>query len=222
MRDSSSRKSSLGPPPAPIPLSLPPDGQLCSSGVAAKMLASQDGLQDRSILYSEHSCSMPGSQASGGCSRSDVCFRQSNAVSCRAMINCRMVLTTCAVLLLSAILAAQSKDNADQRAARKMSESFVSDLIANRVDTKSQFAQILDLCGRPQNRRIVDDGTPVMGDNIVDGQKRTTMQFLYLCKTARNSDQIFSVEVEKIGDGKYRISGLSCRKPNLSPPTSTQ
>jgi hypothetical protein len=129
---------------------------------------------------------------------------------------------------------------ASQRAAKKVSDLFMADLIADRVsdavdrydssylkamgrDTvESQFVRhILDLCGRPLDSKIQNDGIPVMGEDILtDGSKRATFTFLYSSRTTRQrkgakGHSQFEVGIESSGDGKYYVTAFGCCCPKL-------
>ncbi|HWY04885.1 MAG TPA: hypothetical protein VNX60_14515 [Candidatus Acidoferrum sp.] len=126
-------------------------------------------------------------------------------------------------LLLPAMLfvatpQAQSISSADRRAARKVSDSFMADLAANRSsDAIQKMGPIIDGCGRPLNSRIANNGTPLVGEDVsTDGKTKNTLIFQYVCKSTRHSGWVFRVTVEMAEDAKYRVSGFGCGKPDLS------
>ena len=145
-------------------------------------------------------------------------------------------------MLVSAIIlcgaaAAQNDSAVDRRAAKKVSDAFMADLVARRVDDalarttdasqkssdpevlRWQYTRILTLCGKPAGSKSLDDGVPVLGEDIQSGSnKRVTVLFRYLCKTNHFSEQVFAVEVQMAEDGKYQVSGLSCHKPSSTGP----
>jgi len=86
-----------------------------------------------------------------------------------------------------------------------------------------QYTRILSLCGKPVNSKSLDEGVPVLGEDLQSGgNKHTTLRFQYLCKTNHYMDQVFSVEMQTVEDGRYRVSGLSCRKRGSATPSSKQ
>jgi len=131
-------------------------------------------------------------------------------------------------LLFVATTQAQSISGADRRAARKVSDSFMADLVANRSSdaiqkmathnhdvAMSQLAQMIDDCGRPLDSRIANNGAPVVGEDVsTDGRKKETLIFQYVCKSTRHSGWVFKVTVEMAEDAKYHVSGFGCGKPN--------
>jgi len=148
------------------------------------------------------------------------------------------------IMLMSAMVvcaAAQNNSGVDRRAAKKVSDAFVADLVANRIDAalarttdagqkssdpevlRWQYTRILTLCGKPLGSKSQDEGVPVLGEDIQSGgNKRATLLFQYLCKTNHSVDQIFAVEVQMADDGRYQISGLSCHKPGSPGPASNK
>jgi len=144
----------------------------------------------------------------------------------------RQVLTVFCWVILAHFCAAQT-NGLDRQNAKKISDLFMEDLVASRVSdavtktndidrngasseaVKWQYSRILGLCGKPVNSKRMDDGVAVLGEDLQSGgNKRTTLRFEYLCKTNHDTDQIFAVEMQMAEDGKYRVSGLSCRKRN--------
>ena len=146
----------------------------------------------------------------------------------------RRVLTVFCWVALAHFCAGQT-NGLDRQNAKKISDLFMEDLVASRVSdavTKTsdldrngassesvrwQYSRILSLCGKPVNSKSMDDGVAVLGEDLQSGgNKRTTLRFEYLCKTNHDRDQIFAVEMQMAEDGKYRVSGLSCRKRNAA------
>jgi hypothetical protein len=130
----------------------------------------------------------------------------------------------CLTVLLSTLTVGQGNSSMDRRAARKASDAFMADLVANRIsnaiektehpDPKvalSQFALMLDGCGRPIESKIANDGSPVPGDEVQsDGTKKSTLNFLYTFKSERHSDWVFYVEVWLADDAKYHVHSWGC------------
>ena len=136
-------------------------------------------------------------------------------------------------MMVCGAAAAQGKSGVDRGAAKKVSDAFVADLVAKRLDDalarttdanqntsdpevlRWQYTRILSLCGKPLGSKSLDEGVPILGEGIQSGSsKRVTVLFEYLCKTNHFSDQVFAVEVQMTEGGKYQVSGLSCHKPN--------
>ena len=147
----------------------------------------------------------------------------------RFMGEVRRIAVICCWVILAHHSVAQNK-GLNRQDAKKISESFMGDLVANRVAdavTKTsdanqdganhdalrwQYSRILSLCGKPLTSKSLDEGVPVLGEDLQSGgNKRTTLRFEYLCKTNHDTDQIFVVEMQMAEDAKYRVSGLSCR-----------
>lgn len=137
-----------------------------------------------------------------------------------------------AIMVCGPAAAAQTKSGLDRSAAKKVSDAFMADLVAKRLDdalarttdasqntsdpevVRWQYTRILGLCGKPVSNKNLDEGVPVLGEDIQSGSsKRVTVLFEYLCKTNHFSEQVFGVEVQVTEDGKYQVSGLSCHKP---------
>jgi len=134
-------------------------------------------------------------------------------------------------LFLVTATQAQSASGADRRAARKISDAFMADLIANRSSdalqkmaaphdaAMAQYAQMIDRCGRPLDSKIANDGTPIVGQDVLtDGRTKSTLIFQYVCKSTRHSGWVFKVYLEVAEDGKYHVHGWGCGKPGLSAP----
>jgi hypothetical protein len=133
-------------------------------------------------------------------------------------------------LLFSALLfgtttQAQNISSADRRAARKVSDSFMADLVANRSSdamqkmnvprdvAMTQYTQLIDTCGRPLDSKIANDGVHVAGEDVLsDGRTRNTLIFQYVCKSTRHSGWVFKVEVEMAEDAKYHVFGVGLRE----------
>jgi hypothetical protein len=152
----------------------------------------------------------------------------------------RRIAAICCWVILAHYSGAQN-NNLDRQAAKKVSDSFMEDLVANRVADaiektsdaernggssevlRWQYTRILSLCGKPVNSKSLDEGVPVLGEDLQSGgNKHTTLRFQYLCKTNHYMDQVFSVEMQTVEDGRYRVSGLSCRKRGSATPSSKQ
>jgi hypothetical protein len=135
----------------------------------------------------------------------------------------------CSILSLEPIAAAQSNETANRHAARAASDSFIADLVANRVSeaiekanrldptapsqATHQYTLVLDRCGRPLDSKIENDGIPGIGHEIhPDRSVSDILIFQYLCKTTRHSDWIFSVLVQATEDSKYEVSVWGCGK----------
>jgi hypothetical protein len=145
----------------------------------------------------------------------------------------------CAILFLGNAASAQSDAGLDKRAARKVSDAYMAELVANRISNaidmadsgatgparkviRSQYREILEGCGRPLDNKIENNGIPLLGENIsFDGRKRTTLIFQYRCKTT-HQEAIFSVTTSKSEDSKYHFDGLSCGKASPPAPTPTK
>ncbi len=153
------------------------------------------------------------------------------------MINIRLFLAIlCSIILLEATIAAQSNSSTGLRAARRVSDSFIADLVANRIGDAiekagrldrnaalSQYTEMLGNCGRPLDSKVANYGKPVVGEDVwPDGSKRNTLIFQYICKSTRHSAWVFRVEVEMAEDAKYRVSGWGCAKPDPSGATSNK
>jgi hypothetical protein len=123
---------------------------------------------------------------------------------------------------------AQSVSDVDRRAARKLSDSFMADLIADRSSDALQkmaaphdaalalYAQMIDRCGRPIESKIANDGTPIVGEDVsTDGRTKSTLTFQYVCKSTRHSGWVFKVDLEMAEDGKYHVHGFGCGKPDF-------
>lgn len=144
-------------------------------------------------------------------------------------------------MVVCAAAAGESKTGVDRHAAKKVSDAFMADLVAHRVDDalarttdagqkssdpevlRWQYTRILSLCGKPVSSKSQDEGVQVLGEDIQSGSsKRVTVLFQYLCKTNHFSEQVFAVEVQMTEDGKYQVSGLSCHKPSSPGPASNK
>jgi hypothetical protein len=130
--------------------------------------------------------------------------------------------------LLFLSVAAQSRDpglNRDQ--ARKLSTSFINDLVANRIDaaaekywvanvlgrekSKAFLEDTINKCGKPLKSEPLNNGLPVIGESITpDGKKKSTMAFLYLSKKSSRAQYRFTVEIELANNGKYIVGGVGC------------
>jgi hypothetical protein len=124
-------------------------------------------------------------------------------------------------VLFVTITQAQSISTVDRRAARKVSDSLMADLVANRTSDATQkmgawqYAQMIDGCGRPLDSRIANNGAPVVGEDVsTDGRTKNTLIFQYVCKSTRHSGWVFKVTVEMAEDAKYHVSGFGCGKPS--------
>jgi hypothetical protein len=133
-----------------------------------------------------------------------------------------LLLAACCVTLLGA----QSKPAADVPAARKVSDAFVADLVADRVsDAIAEFDRqwvktmgqsvprsidsAIHECGKPKGSKADNARDPVIGDAVFqDGRKKVTPTFLY----PASNGHLF-VEVEP-GDesGAYYVGGFGCQK----------
>lgn len=131
-------------------------------------------------------------------------------------------------VLMSYRAAAQTVEpvlNKDQ--ARSLSDSFIDDLVKNRVSraiekfwsydvlgrkkSRSFINASLKRCGKPLNARAEKDGVPVVGESISpDGHKQPTMTFLYLCTTSHGAKYRFDVEIELGNKGRYIVGGFGC------------
>jgi len=144
-------------------------------------------------------------------------------------------------MMVCGAAAVESKTGVDRHAAKKVSDAFMADLVANRIDAaiarttnagqnssdpevlRWQYTRVLSLCGKPLGSKSLDEGVPVLGEDIQSGgNKRATLLFQYFCKTNHSVDQIFAVEVQMADDGRYQISGLSCHKPNSPGPAANK
>ena len=128
---------------------------------------------------------------------------------------------TVALLGLRIATAAQS-GRFDTREAKKVSDSFMADLVANRLSDASQqlkssslkvdsqiLNNMLDSCGRPLEAKAENNG--VMGDDISgDGRTIPALTFLYLCTRSDHKRYRFHVKIEAPDDGKYYVTSWGC------------
>lgn len=127
---------------------------------------------------------------------------------------------------------------APQRAARKLADSFMFDVIQNRIsDALEKFEgpyldlpgrskvrpelikSVVNSCGAPLNMKIVNDGSPNVGESIsAEGEKHVVYTFIYSAQTTRpkrpNRPAQFTVSVEVVGENEYVVGfGCCCATP---------
>jgi hypothetical protein len=131
---------------------------------------------------------------------------------------------------------ANAADSAEgEGAARKVSDSFMADLAANRMaDAITRYEdsviQIMgrsgiehnliqpqfDACGRPLDARVENRGKAVIGSGVMpDGEKRVEFIFTYSSRTTRSRMAAkkrfrFVIYIAPDGAGKYSIAGFGC------------
>jgi hypothetical protein len=119
----------------------------------------------------------------------------------------RLPLILVVSLLVFSLISAAQSSKFDQRAAKKVSDFFMADLVANRVSDAIQklksssakstqgeseiVSKMLDSCGQPldaksKNNGVMGKGTPAPGRAI------PAITFLYLCKRSDQKDTVFT------------------------------
>ena len=114
------------------------------------------------------------------------------------------------ILAVGIIAGAKSVGELDQRAARKASDAFMGDLVANRVaeaiadvhapETVAGLTRMLDSCGRPIGCSREDDG--IVGEF-------GAMRLTYLCKRADGKRYRFHLEFVQ-GNRKFELKSWGC------------
>ena len=132
---------------------------------------------------------------------------------------------TCATttsLLVLAVMSIAQTSQFDARAARRISDSFVDALVANRISDAYQkmnpaysthaaqvLDSVLDSCGRPVDSKSQNNGV-VGEDQSAKGRMIPTITYLYLFTESNHKRCSFHVQIEAGNDRKYYVTSLGC------------
>ncbi len=134
------------------------------------------------------------------------------------------------VLCLTATLASQTRPS-DQPQARQVADSFMSDLVSNRIANAiakyetARYKNSIDaravqgmirLCGRPLAIKLLNNGEPEVGsDRLANDRSQTRLTFSYKATRTTKNPQcgktkcLFHVDVQPSKDG-YLLTGFGC------------